>query len=50
MTFTPEGAPEGRKWYTLGRVSFELATIMPDRRTVYISDGGCCLLVVLRPP
>jgi hypothetical protein len=26
------------KWYTLGRVSHELAYVMPNNRTVYTTD------------
>jgi hypothetical protein len=28
------------KWYTLGRQALEMAEVMPDDKTVYISDDG----------
>lgn len=34
------GNPSSRKHYALGRFSHELAYVMPDRRTVYMSDDG----------
>ncbi len=35
-----EGAPSYRKHFAMGRFSHELAYVMPDRRTVYLSDDG----------
>lgn len=29
-----------QKHYTLGRLATELALVMPDKRTVYITDDG----------
>lgn len=34
------GKTETRKRYALGRFSHEIAVVMPDRRTVYMSDDG----------
>ncbi|EFJ47998.1 alkaline phosphatase, secreted, phosphate-repressible [Volvox carteri f. nagariensis] len=34
------GTPVARKWYSLGRVSVEAALVMPDKKTVYITDDG----------
>lgn len=34
------GRTETRKRYALGRFSHEIAVVMPDRRTVYMSDDG----------
>lgn len=28
------------KWYTLGRAAFEMGYVMPDRKTVYMTDDG----------
>lgn len=36
----PDGTYTADKILTLGRISFEMAIIMPDNRTAYISDGG----------
>ncbi|GAB4821502.1 hypothetical protein N2152v2_008548 [Parachlorella kessleri] len=36
----PDGTPSVTKWYTLGRNSKETAYIMPDNKTVYITDDG----------
>lgn len=35
-----DGEPSVTKHYSMGRVAFELANVMPDRRTAYISDDG----------
>jgi hypothetical protein len=34
------GEYEATKWYTLGRNSKELVYVMPDNKTVYITDDG----------
>jgi secreted PhoX family phosphatase len=34
------GTPSVTKHYAMGRVAVELAYVMPDRKTVYISDDG----------
>ncbi|KAG2495904.1 hypothetical protein HYH03_006141 [Edaphochlamys debaryana] len=34
------GAPVARKWYSLGRVAVEMGLVMPDEKTVYITDDG----------
>ncbi len=34
------GKPEVKKRYAMGRVSFELGLVMPDERTVYLSDDA----------
>jgi hypothetical protein len=58
--YTPEftvRAPDGHgdvvKHYTLGRVSHEVASVLPDRRTVVLTDdgpnGGLYLFVADRP-
>ena len=36
----PDGTPSVTKWYTLGRNSKETAYVMPDNKTVYITDDG----------
>lgn len=43
--WTPEvkikdGEPEYTKHYSMGRMSHELAYVMPDNKTVYLSDDG----------
>ncbi len=47
------GATEVHKRFSLGRFSHELARVMPDRRTVYLSDdtsaGGFFLFLADRP-
>lgn len=35
-----EGEPHHTKHYSMGRFSHELAFVMPDRQTVYMSDDG----------
>lgn len=35
-----DGAPVVSKHHAMGRVSFELANVMPNRKTAYISDDG----------
>jgi len=39
---TPNSATNGigQKWYTSGRISFELPYIMPNNRTMYMTDDG----------
>ncbi|GIL56344.1 hypothetical protein Vafri_11722 [Volvox africanus] len=34
------GAPKARKWYSLGRAAVEAGLVMPDKKTVYITDDG----------
>jgi secreted PhoX family phosphatase len=36
----PDGGAEVRKHYNLGRASWEVAKVMPDRRTLYFGDDG----------
>src|SRR5690606_40840621 len=36
----PTGAPTPVKHFTLGRYSHENAVVMPDQKTVYMSDDG----------
>ncbi|KAG2425150.1 hypothetical protein HXX76_013904 [Chlamydomonas incerta] len=40
MYDTARKAPVVKKWYTLGRVAVEMALVMPDQKTVYITDDG----------
>ncbi|WP_373501255.1 PhoX family phosphatase [Desulfococcus sp.] len=40
VTVSPEGVPSVKKHYAMGRVAVELAYVMPDDKTVYISDDG----------
>ncbi|MDX1347831.1 MAG: DUF839 domain-containing protein [Thiomicrorhabdus chilensis] len=35
-----QGEPEYRKHFSMGRFSHELAYVMPDQKTVYLSDDG----------
>ena len=35
-----DGSYITQKHYTLGRMAVELAYVMPDRKTVYITDDG----------
>ncbi|TPV93000.1 MAG: DUF839 domain-containing protein [Myxococcales bacterium FL481] len=35
-----EGAQTLEKHYVMGRISFELAYVMPDQKTVYLTDDG----------
>ncbi|WP_458188451.1 alkaline phosphatase PhoX [Haladaptatus sp. NG-WS-4] len=37
---SPTGEPEPTKHYAMGRFSHENAVVMPDRKTVYMSDDG----------
>ncbi len=37
---TATGAPDFKKHYAMGRFSHELAYVMPDEKTVYLSDDG----------
>lgn len=36
----PDGTSSVNKWYTMGRAAWELATIMPDQKTLYGTDDG----------
>ena len=36
----PDGATKVTKHYAMGRLSFELGDVMPDRKTVYFGDDG----------
>ncbi|KAG2443999.1 hypothetical protein HYH02_009199 [Chlamydomonas schloesseri] len=40
MYDTVKKAPVVKKWYTLGRVAIEMSLVMPDQKTVYITDDG----------
>lgn len=40
VTVRPDGAASAVRHYALGRMSAELAEVLPDERTVYISDDG----------
>ncbi|KAK9805169.1 hypothetical protein WJX72_003295 [[Myrmecia] bisecta] len=40
LTANADGSYQNVKWYTLGRGSKELPYVMPDNRTVYITDDG----------
>ncbi|WP_102226755.1 PhoX family protein [Acidimangrovimonas sediminis] len=40
VTVTGAGEATPAKHYSMGRVAVELANVMPDRKTVYISDDG----------
>lgn len=35
-----DGSYNINKWYAMGRVALELAYVMPDEKTVYLSDDG----------
>ncbi|KAL4424959.1 hypothetical protein ABPG77_002844 [Micractinium sp. CCAP 211/92] len=35
-----KGNPTVFKWYTMGRLAFEMAYVLPDRKTVYLTDDG----------
>ena len=37
---SPDGSTTVNKHYAMGRISLELAEVMPDRRTVYMADDG----------
>lgn len=53
VTVHPDGSGSVRKHYCLGRFSHEVAQVMPDERTVLMSDdwrnGGLFLFVADRP-
>ena len=40
VTVTADGQATVAKHYSMGRVAVELANVMPDRKTAYISDDG----------
>jgi uncharacterized protein len=40
VAVNPDGATQVTKHYAMGRLSFELGEVMPDRKTVYIGDDG----------
>jgi secreted PhoX family phosphatase len=40
ITVTADGAATPAKHFAMGRVAVELASVMPDRKTAYISDDG----------
>lgn len=40
VTVAEDGTTTVRKHYAMGRRSLEMAYVMPDRRTVYLSDDG----------
>jgi uncharacterized protein len=40
VVLAPDGQTTVTKHYAMGRLSFELGDVMPDRRTVYIGDDG----------
>ncbi|WP_456386956.1 PhoX family protein [Desulfolithobacter sp.] len=40
VAVSEDGKPTVSKHYAMGRVAVELAYVMPDKRTVYISDDG----------
>lgn len=40
VTIDHKGDPRYTKHYSMGRFSHELAYVMPDRKTVYLSDDG----------
>ena len=40
VTVRANGQPSVEKHYAMGRLAFELADIMPDRRTAYFGDDG----------
>lgn len=40
VTVDPDGGYDVAKHYAMGRMSLELAYVMPDRRTVYMTDDG----------
>ncbi|MDG6777112.1 DUF839 domain-containing protein [Thiomicrorhabdus sp. zzn3] len=53
VTITETGDPHYRKHFSMGRFSHELAYVMPDQKTVYLSDdgtnGGFYLFIADRP-
>ncbi len=40
VAISSDGSPEASKHYAMGRIAVELAYVMPDSRTAYISDDG----------
>jgi len=40
VALSPDGRTTPVKHYAMGRLSFELGDVMPDRRTVYFGDDG----------
>ena len=40
VKITPDGSPDYQKHYSMGRFSHELGYVMPDERTVYLSDDN----------
>lgn len=40
VTIAEDGDPNYRKHFSMGRFSHELAYVMPDQKTVYLSDDG----------
>jgi uncharacterized protein len=40
VAVTADGKTKVTKHYAMGRLSFELGDVMPDRRTVYLGDDG----------
>ncbi len=40
ITVTEDGNATAKKHFSMGRVAVELAYVMPDQKTVYISDDG----------
>lgn len=40
VTVAADGAAKAAKHYAMGRVAIELAYVMPDQKTAYISDDG----------
>lgn len=40
VTVAEDGSAKAKKHYAMGRVAVELAYVMPDRKTAYISDDG----------
>jgi len=35
-----DGNPTAKLWFTLGRFSHETAVVLPDNKTVYLTDDG----------
>ncbi len=40
ITVSAAGEPAAAKHYAMGRLSVELANVMPDRKTAYVTDDG----------
>lgn len=40
LAVSADGVAAPQKWYTLGRFSHEMCSVMPDSRTVYCSDDS----------